>query len=76
MRRDPAALVSRFAHSRVLPFGVAIDNTAQIARAFGDVESTSSSFVIDKRGRIVERLVGAPDFAALEQLIAKLLAET
>ena len=31
--------------------------------------------VIDKRGQVVKRYVGAPDFDALDQLIEQLLAE-
>jgi len=76
MRHDPPALVSRFAQSHMLPLGVAVDYTGQIARAFGDIGSTPTAFVIDKIGRFVERFVGTPDFAALERSIAKLLAET
>ena len=75
MSYDPPALVARFAESRRLPFGVAIDNTGEIARRFGDVQFTPTSVLIDKRGHIVQRFVGAPDFAALHALIAKLLAE-
>jgi peroxiredoxin len=76
MQYDPPAYVSRFAQSRQLPFGVAIDNTGAIARAFGDVQMTPTTFLIDKQGRVVKRYLGAPDFAALHALIGELLAET
>lgn len=75
MRYDPPALVVRFAEARKLPFGVAIDNTGAIARSFGDVQGTPTSVLIDKRGQIVKRYVGAPDFAELHRLVEKLLAE-
>ena len=75
MSYDPPAYVSRFAETRKLPFGVAIDNTGEIARSFGDVQLTPTSYLINKRGEIVKRYVGAPDFAALHQLVEKLLAE-
>ncbi len=75
MRYDPPALVARFAASRQLPFGVAIDNTGEIARGFGDVEFTPTSYLIDQRGQIVKRYVGTPDFAALHALIDKLLTQ-
>lgn len=76
MSYDPPAYVSDFAQSRQLPFGVAIDNTGQVAKRFGDVAATPTTFVINKRGQIVRRYLGAPDFAALDALITRLLAET
>jgi thiol-disulfide isomerase/thioredoxin len=75
MRYDPPALVARFAAARALPFSVAIDNTGEIAQRFGDVELTPTSFLIDKHGKIVARVVGKPDFAELHRLIDRLLAE-
>jgi peroxiredoxin len=74
MSYDPPAYVSRFAETRALPFPVAIDNTGEIARGFGDVRLTPTTFLIDKRGEIVKRYVGEPDFAALHVLVDKLLA--
>lgn len=75
MSYDPPAYVARFAESRKLPFGVVIDNTGAIARAFGDVKVTPTSILIDKRGAVVKRYVGEPDFAALHKLVDELLAE-
>ena len=74
MSYDPPAYVVNFAQSRKLPFGVAIDNTGAVAKAWGDVQLTPTTFIVDKRGEIVKRYVGAPDFAELHQLIEKLLA--
>lgn len=76
MSYDPPAYVANFAETRKLPFGVAIDNTGHIAKSFGDVQLTPTSVLINKRGEIVKRYVGEPDFAALHQLVEKLLAET
>lgn len=75
MSYDPPAFVARFAETRKLPFSVAIDNTGAVAKAFGDVQMTPTIFLINKRGEIVKRYVGEPDFAALHGLIDKLLAE-
>lgn len=75
MSYDPPAYVARFAETRKLPFGVAIDNTGAIAKSFGDVQMTPTTFLIDKQGRVVKRYLGAPDFAALHTLIGELLAE-
>jgi peroxiredoxin len=75
MSHDPPAYVAHFAESRRLPFGVVIDNTGAIARAWGDVQITPTSFLVDRRGAIVKRYVGAPDFVALHGLVEQLLAE-
>ena len=75
MSYDPPAYVVNFAETRRLPFPVAIDNTGTIAAGFGDVALTPTSILINKRGEIVKRYVGAPDFTALHALIEKLLDE-
>jgi peroxiredoxin len=66
--------VVNFAQTRQLPFKVAIDNTGAIAKAWGDVQLTPTTFLLDKKGDIVKRYVGEPDFAELHALIEKLLA--
>ena len=76
MSYNPPAYVISFAETRKLPFGVAIDNTGAIAQSFGKVQLTPTSVLIDKRGRMVKRYVGEPDFAALHVLVEKLLAES
>ena len=74
MSYDPPSYVVNYAQSRALPFKVAIDNTGAVAKAWGDVQLTPTTFVLNKRGEIVKKYVGEPDFAALHQLIEKLLA--
>ena len=76
MSYDPPSYVVNFAQTRQLPFQVAIDNTGNVAKAWGDVRLTPSTFIVNKRGEIVKSYVGAPDFPELHQLIEKLLAET
>ncbi len=75
MSYDPPAYVVNFTESRKLPFKVAIDNTGANAKAWGDVKLTPTTYVVNKRGEIVKRYVGTPDFAELHRLIEKLLAE-
>lgn len=76
MSYDPPSYVVNFAQTRQLPFKVAIDNTGAVARAWGDVKLTPTTFLMNKRGEIVKRFVGTPNFDELHQLIEKLLAET
>jgi peroxiredoxin len=75
MSYDPPSYVVNFAETRKLPFQVAIDNTGAVAKAWGDVQLTPTTYVVNKRGEIVKRYVGEPDFAELHKLIEKLLAE-
>jgi thiol-disulfide isomerase/thioredoxin len=74
MHYDPPSYVVSFANSRQLPFPVAIDNTGEVARQWGDVALTPTTYLVDQGGRIVKRYVGAPDFAQLDALIERLLA--
>lgn len=75
MSYDPPSYVVNFAQSRKLPFKVAIDNTGLIAKSWGDVRLTPSTFIVDQQGKIVKNYVGAPDFAELHRLIEDLLSK-
>ena len=76
MSYDPPAYVVNFSETRKLPFKVAIDNTGAVAKAWGDVQLTPTTYLVNKRGQIVKQYVGTPDFVALHKLIEKLLAES
>lgn len=75
MQYDPPAYVMQFAQSRQLPFQVVMDHTGDLAKAFGPVQLTPTTFVVNKKGEIVKRYIGEPDFDALHTLLGQLLAE-
>jgi len=75
MSYDPPSYVVNFAQTRKLPFAVAIDNTGSVAKAWGDVRLTPTTYIVNKRGEIVKRYIGEPDFAELHRLIEELLAQ-
>lgn len=75
MSYDPPSYVVNYTQTRKLPFNVAIDNTGSVAKAWGEVRLTPTTFVVNKRGEIVKRYVGEPDFAELHRLIESLLAQ-
>jgi peroxiredoxin len=75
MSYDPPSYVVNFAETRKLPFQVAIDNTGTVAKAWGDVRLTPTTYIVNKRGEIVKRYIGEPDFAELHRLIEELLAQ-
>lgn len=75
MRHDPPNRVIGYAGSNRLPFRIALDPMGELAVAFGGVSFTPTTLVIDKRGKIVSRIQGAPDFARLNRLLEEKLAE-
>ena len=74
MQYDPPNYVVNFTETRKLPFTVALDSGGDIARSFGDVTMTPTTFVIGKDGTILKRYVGEPDFAQVHALLQKALA--
>jgi hypothetical protein len=75
MRYDPPNYVLRYAEQTALPFKVALDPMGDLAKAFGNVTLTPTTIVIDRQGNMIKRIVGEPDFAALDALIERSLAE-
>jgi peroxiredoxin len=75
MRHDPPNYVLHYAEKTALPFKVALDPMGALAKAFGNVTLTPTTIVIDKRGNVVKRIVGEPDFTKLDALIERKLAE-
>ncbi len=73
MSYDPPNYVLNFTETRKLPFTVSLDPQDQLAKSFGDVKLTPTTFLIDKDGSIIKRYVGEPDFAALHRLLDKTL---
>lgn len=74
MSYDRPDYVVNYATTRQLPFPVALDTQGELAHAFGDVNATPTTFLIDKSGRIIARYQGEPDFAALHRLLEQELA--
>ena len=75
MMRDDPAQVAAFAAGGALPFKVALDPAGDIARRFGNIHITPTTFLIDKRGRVLRRFVGEPDWQEFNALVEKALAE-
>lgn len=75
MKHDPPNYVLNYTEKNALPFKVALDPQGELARAFGEVKLTPTTFIIDKRGNIVNRILGEPDFARLHALLEEKLKE-
>ena len=75
MSYDHPNLVADFTQKRALPFKVALDTDGAVARGFGDVSVTPTTFLLDRRGRIVKHYVGEPDWNEFHALVERILAE-
>jgi peroxiredoxin len=73
MSYDRPDYVLNYAATRRLPFKVALDSGGDLAKQFGDVAMTPTTFVIGKDGTILKRYLGEPDFASLHALLEKSL---
>ncbi len=73
MSYDPPNYVANYAKTRQLPFQVALDTQGTLAQSFGDVKLTPTTYVIDKKGNIIKRYVGEPEFAELHKLLENAL---
>jgi peroxiredoxin len=71
MPYDPPNYVLKFSKDRRLPFSVALDIQGEAVRAFGNVNMTPTSFLIDREGRILEKKTGELDFAELKGKLDK-----
>ena len=76
MKYDPPNYVLNYAEKSQLPFKVALDPLGELAKAFGDVKLTPTTFIIDRQGRLVTRILGKPDFAKLHALLEEKLRES
>lgn len=75
MSYDPPMYVVNFAKTRQLPFKVAMDSDGSVAKAFGKIQLTPTTLVIDKSGKIIKRYVGEPNWDEFHQMVEKSLAE-
>jgi peroxiredoxin len=75
MDYDPPNRVLDFAQKHQLPFKVSLDIDGSVAKAFGNVRLTPVSFLIDRRGHVVRRYLGQPDFVQLDALVQRKLRE-
>jgi len=75
MSYDPPDRVFAYAQQNKLPFRVTLDIFGKAMQAFGGVRGTPTTFLVDKGGKIVQRLEGEPDFGKLGSLIERELAK-
>lgn len=72
MPYDPPNLVISMAEKRNIPYPVVLDIQGEAAKAFGNVQVTPTSFLIDTQGNIVEENKGKLDIEALKNKVQQL----
>lgn len=73
--RDQPGRVADFAQKRALPFKVALDASGEISKQFGNIRITPTTFIIDKKGRMLRRFVGEPEWSEFDRIVEKALAD-
>ena len=73
--RDQPARVAEFASRQALPYRIVMDLDGSIARAFGNIRVTPTTFLIDRNGRVLRRYVGEPDWEDFDRLVERALAD-
>lgn len=72
MDYDPAEQVEKFIKANPYPFTFIMDTDGQIAKAFGDIVLTPTSFLIAPNGKIVYKEIGEVKFDLVSERIKQL----
>lgn len=72
MHYDPPNHVLAMAESKQLPYIVTLDPSGELAQAFGNVQLTPTTFLIDRAGNIVLQKVGVFELADMQQRLEAL----
>jgi peroxiredoxin len=76
MDYDNPDYITNYVAEKKLPFFIQHDANGKIAKAFGDVGLTPSTFLINKNGDIIKKYVGVADIKEIENLIEKEIKKT
>ena len=71
MSYDPPNHVLNFTQKNKIPFPVVLDIDGQIAQSFENIRLTPTSILIDKNGKIIDKVIGELDFNKLNVLLKK-----
>lgn len=74
MSYDKPAYVANFVTRYQLPFTVALDTNGSAAKAFGNVQLTPTSFIINRKGKVVAQKIGNWKPAELDKALDKAFA--
>ncbi len=72
MHYDPPNRVLAMTESKQLPYAIALDPSGELAQAFGNVQLTPTTFLIDRQGNIVMQKTGVFDPVDMQKRIEQL----
>lgn len=72
MHYDPPNHVLEMAESKQLPYAVALDPSGALAQAFGNIQLTPTTFLIDRTGAIIMQKVGVFELPMMQERLEKL----
>ncbi|MEI6745371.1 MAG: TlpA disulfide reductase family protein [Methylococcaceae bacterium] len=75
MYYDPPNHVIEFNKLHALPYPITLDIEAKLAKEFGDVSVTPTTFLLNSKGEIVWQKIGLFELAELQPQIENLLKE-
>ena len=70
---DPPSRVLSYAEKNKLPFPVTLDLDKNIMNSFDDIKLTPTSVLINKKGQVVNTIIGVLDFKDLHEKIDLML---
>jgi len=73
MSYDRPSDVLEMSEARKWPFLVALDLDSSVSKAFGKVQFTPTSFLIDQDGNVAEKAVGEIDIKKLAQVLTSMI---
>lgn len=75
MYYEPPNHLVEFNKNTPLPYSLTLDIDANIAKAFGGVKVTPTTFLLNAKGNIIWQKVGLFEFSELQSLVEKTLKE-
>ncbi len=76
MPYDPPNLVVELSERKNIPYPVALDIYGNAVKAFGNIQVTPTSFLIDSEGKVVQQNIGEIDIDELRLKVKALLKST
>jgi peroxiredoxin len=73
MAYDPPNQVMEMHQRKQIPYPIALDVQGKVALAFGDVQQTPTTFLIDPRGQIADKTIGKLNMAQLHTQLHAML---